>query len=43
MSSIQAAAFVDELLLSSVKAISEDRKPYRPNQMLANSGLLIRE
>ncbi|MCY0802169.1 MULTISPECIES: hypothetical protein [Providencia] len=43
MSSIQAAAFVDELLLSSVKAISEDLKPYRPNQMLANNGLLIRE
>ncbi|MDO7832308.1 type II toxin-antitoxin system RelE/ParE family toxin [Providencia sp. CRE-138-0111] len=43
MSSIQAAAFVDELLLSSVKAISEDPKPYRPNQMLADNGLLIRE
>ncbi|MBQ0268220.1 MULTISPECIES: type II toxin-antitoxin system RelE/ParE family toxin [Providencia] len=43
MSSVQAAAFVDELLLSSVRAISEDPKRYRPNQMLADNGLLIRE
>ncbi len=42
MSSVQAAAFVDELLLSSVRAISEDPKRYRPNQMLADNGLLIR-
>lgn len=43
MNSEQAAEFIDNLLLSSLKAISEDPKRYRPNQMLANKGVLIRE
>lgn len=43
MSSEQAATFIDNLLLSSLKAISEDPKRFRPNQMLADKGILIRE
>lgn len=43
MNSKQAAKFIDNLLLSSLEAISEDPERYRPNQMLADKGVLIRE
>lgn len=43
MDSVQAALWADELLASSIKAISQDPARYRYNTMLADKGIPIRE
>ena len=41
--SVQAALWADDLLASSIKAISQDPDRYRYNAMLADKGISIRE
>lgn len=40
---LQAAAFVDDLLMDSVENISQDPERYRYNVYLSERGLLLRE
>ncbi|WP_186379235.1 type II toxin-antitoxin system RelE/ParE family toxin [Yersinia massiliensis] len=43
MGPVKAAAFVDNLLISSITAISEDPTRYRFNSILSDSGVQFRE